>query len=275
MRSSCITHPAREPLLVIRKSQVDFCQGNVCAAALLSFFEYWHNIRLDQAVKSEVENRIAEAHGEPPTQNVSLWQFHTAEELSEGIMGLYSRNKITEGIDLLVKLGAIEVGRNPNERYKFDNTRYFLLNPALINAWFRVNSGITDTSELTDRSTEMGRPSRSTGTPSRSNHATITETTEKITVGENPNSDFDFFSKNANGKSNGAGLVDAAELDGRVNRDYPQAIDREVGNLLDADQTGNGYSALNDPAGIAESPEQLAALQNLSLIHISEPTRPY
>ena len=136
MRSSCITHPAREPLLVIRKSQVDFCQGNVCAAALLSFFEYWHNIRLDQAVKSEVENRIAEAHGEPPTQNVSLWQFHTAEELSEGIMGLYSRNKITEGIDLLVKLGAIEVGRNPNERYKFDNTRYFLLNPALINACF-------------------------------------------------------------------------------------------------------------------------------------------
>ena len=88
-------------------------------------------------------------------------------------------------------------------------------------------------------------------------HRVQTENTTENT----PNSDLDFFS-NANGKSNGAGLVDAAELDGRVNRDYPQAIDREVGNLLNADQSGNGYSAQDDPDGIAESPEQLAALQN-------------
>ena len=60
-------------------------------------------------------------------------------------------------------------------------------------------------------------------------HRVQTENTTENT----PNGDLDFFS-NANGKSNGAGLVDAAELDGRVNRDYPQAIDREVGNLLDA-----------------------------------------
>lgn len=46
MNNTCIQHPTRDPLIVIRQWQLDFCESNHCAAALLSFFEYWHNIRL-------------------------------------------------------------------------------------------------------------------------------------------------------------------------------------------------------------------------------------
>ena len=44
MRTSCITHPPKDPLIMIRQWQVALCEGNTTAAALLSFFEYWHNL---------------------------------------------------------------------------------------------------------------------------------------------------------------------------------------------------------------------------------------
>lgn len=62
-------------------------------------------------------------------------------------------------------------------------------------------------------------------------HRVQTENTTENT----PNGDLDFFSN-----ANGNGATDD----------------------LEAGVTGNGYSAQDDPAGIAESPEQLAALQN-------------
>ncbi len=114
MRSSCITHPAREPLLVIRKSQVDFCQGNVCAAALLSFFD----------------------------QNCTPGEKHafSSKELSDGILQLYGHKKITQGINLLVQLGAVEVFQAWSDlSLRYEKTRYFLFNPSVVNAWIESN----------------------------------------------------------------------------------------------------------------------------------------
>lgn len=135
MKNSCITYPERDPLVVIRKSQVEFCDGNVCAAALLSFFEYWHNVKLEMVPKAAALNVVAEAHGKEGCHDDSLYQFHKMEELSNGMMGLYGRDTIKMARALLKEKGVITEHRNPTKRYKFDNTVYYLFHPETVCEW--------------------------------------------------------------------------------------------------------------------------------------------
>jgi hypothetical protein len=135
MRSTCIQHPTREPLLIIRQWQLTFCEGNHCAAALLSLFEYWHNLRLDLSQRAGQANEAARQHGQPATQEESLLQFHSDEQLQAGLLDLYGTKKIRESRHLLVEKGVITEHPNPNPRYAFDKTLYFQFHPEVINAW--------------------------------------------------------------------------------------------------------------------------------------------
>ena len=203
MKSTCINHPPKEPLILIRQWQVKFCEGNRVGAALLSFFEYWHNIRLEQSGKSAEANQIAQSHGCEPSQDDSLLQFHTEAELEAGIM-IAHKDKIRLALQVLVNKGAITIKRNPNPRYKFDNTRYFLFHPDVINEWLaKTADDIAKTPDNRKVSSEQSRkfahastenPRRSTENPRRStkspppstkNQGTITETTSETTKGNN------------------------------------------------------------------------------------------
>lgn len=110
MKASCVEHPPSEPLIIIRKWQIDFCKGNSCAAALLSFFEQ----------QEIIEER----------------KPFNSKELEEGIM-IYKREAITKAVTLLEGLGAIEISKNPENRYAFDNTRFFRFKPEVLNAWLQ------------------------------------------------------------------------------------------------------------------------------------------
>src|SRR4051812_34415557 len=105
-RESCISHPANERLIVIKEWQLE-AAGNPCGAALLSFFEYWHTWKLDCEEKAVQANAIAAKHGDPGTQDASLYQFHTTDQIEAGIMGLYSKDKIREAIKDLEAKGFI------------------------------------------------------------------------------------------------------------------------------------------------------------------------
>jgi hypothetical protein len=134
MKTSCIAHPY-EPLIIIRKSQVEFCDGNACAAALMSFFEYWHNIKVEMAPKNAFMNDIAEEHGEPRCHDTSLYQFHNMTELSNGIIGLYGISSIKTARKLLVEKKIISEHKNPSGRYGFDHTIYYLFHPETYSKW--------------------------------------------------------------------------------------------------------------------------------------------
>lgn len=189
MRNTCIEHPPNEPLIIIRAWQVELCEGDRCAAALLSFLEYWHNIRLDQSAKSGYQNRVAIQHGEQATQDTSLLQFHTEEQLEQGILGLYKRRTIKTSLDWLVGQGYLSIHGNPNPRFNFDRTRYFLLNVDAINAVSRSRKNVTidhakipdqsqqkfeaieqpvDHAKLRDRASKREAPSGKNASPSRS-----------------------------------------------------------------------------------------------------------
>lgn len=134
MKTSCINHPPQEPLIIKHRWQVQVCDGDGCAAGLLSFFEYWHNIKLRTQVKAAQSNRIAEMHGDDPVQDTSLFQWHTTEELKASLFE-YNEKRIRAGIKLLEENGFISVHRNPNPKYAFDKTKYFLFHPAKVNQW--------------------------------------------------------------------------------------------------------------------------------------------
>lgn len=135
MRSSCIVHPVRDSQIIIRHWQIEFCQGEHCAAALLSFYEYWHNIKLEIMKETIKANKIAKRHGEPETHNNTLLQFHTYDELVAGILNLYGRNVVISANKLLMKLGVISISKNPNSKYNWDKNRYIEFHPEVCNAW--------------------------------------------------------------------------------------------------------------------------------------------
>ena len=182
MKSSCISHDKREPLIIIRKSYVNFCEGNHCSAALISFFEYWHNIKLDMQSRAEKANAVAVNHGDEPTQDTLLFQFHTADELSDGLVGLFKIGKIRDSIEQLKSLGVLSVHKNPNPRYKFDNTRYFLFNPDAVYSTHRHDEKNASSDENGGRSYENGGRSDENGGRSDENGTTITETTTETTT---------------------------------------------------------------------------------------------
>ena len=121
METSCISHPPQQALIVLRKWQVDFCNGNHCAAMLLANFEYWHNIKCDMLKLNR--------HDESPLFHKKL------EEIKENLLGMYSDNTINKGIKLLESLGVISIHKNPDPRYSFDRTRYFKFYPNICQAW--------------------------------------------------------------------------------------------------------------------------------------------
>lgn len=188
MRTSCIRHPAKEPMIIIRKWQLDFCRQDRIAAALLSFFEYWHNIKLEQSYSSTRMNDIAQAHGESRIQYEGLWQFHTEQDLENGTL-IFKRTAINAAIKKLETLGVLTIGRNPNPKFKFDRTRWFLFNPDPINQWLDKRESTEYRSAESDESSpkndgrqnENDAPSHDNDEPPNESDAAITEITSETT----------------------------------------------------------------------------------------------
>jgi len=155
MKSSCIPHPANEQLVIIRQWQLEFCEDNTAAAALLSYFEYWHNIKLAMRQQNKKLIRVAGDHGEEIEVDISLYQWHTSEDLAAGIMGIIKgKNTINDGLAVLVSKGVISVHNNPNPRFKFDRTRYFLFYPETCIEFLKTYRGV----QLDAREVQTDKP---------------------------------------------------------------------------------------------------------------------
>ena len=176
MRTTCIAHPAHEPIAIIRNWQIQACRGNHCAAALLSFFEYWHNIKLNQQTQAVKANKVAEAHGVTGLQDVTLVQFHSEAELETGLLGLYKRKTIGLALKFLVAEGYLSLHSNPNPRYYFDRTRYFLFHPGKCQE-FIAN---LDQVKKDDARRQKGAPSSFLASPPHKKASPIPESSSEI-----------------------------------------------------------------------------------------------
>lgn len=132
MQSSCIAHPTGEKFIIIRPWQIHFCNGNECAAALLSFFEYWHNWKVQDRDKNMARNKVAATGKDPEVFDTSLLQFHSTQDLESGLL-IFKKDAIRKALQLLEDLAVIEVHANPNPKYAFDRTKFFLFKPDIVN----------------------------------------------------------------------------------------------------------------------------------------------
>lgn len=187
MRTSCIKHPENESLAIVRQWQREYTNGNIVAAALLSFFEYWHNIKLE-ILNEKIREGIQLKN--PYTATLKdLLQFHRQQELEQGIQGIGKKDSIIAAKKLLISLGAITEHKNPSERYAFDNTVYYQFHPEVVNLWLSENR--LPLSENRQRLSENRQPLSE-------NRQTITEYTSDTSFLENKGDNSDFLQKSEN-----------------------------------------------------------------------------
>lgn len=142
MRTSCIQHPESDRYLIVRAWQIAACDGNDCAAMLLSFFEYSHNWKLENAEKMRELNDLAERMKLPRIHSESTVQWHNDEELRAGILYRYSEHPIRTALALLEAKGFVLPAPHHFIRANGlpDRTRHFSFQPDAINAWLRAHS---------------------------------------------------------------------------------------------------------------------------------------
>jgi hypothetical protein len=138
MKTSVIQHPAANSFVLLREWQVR-ATGNHCAAALLNMFESFHRWKLEQLQQSRKWNDIAEKHGDSRSQLEGLYIWKTLKEIGQDLIGLYGKSAIVAAIKILKNLGFISIHSNPNPRYHFDKTQFFLFHPDAVNKWLREN----------------------------------------------------------------------------------------------------------------------------------------
>jgi hypothetical protein len=151
-QTSCIRHPTNARFLKIYQWQLDFCDGNACAAALMSYFEFCHNGKLQQLQQSKTLNDALEKTPQGRTQVETLLQWHTTADLEKAVL-FYKRDKISQGVKFLESKGVIELHSNPDPRLWFDRTQHYLFIPETVNTWIDKHfppdrNSIVDKSEM-------------------------------------------------------------------------------------------------------------------------------
>ena len=73
------------------------------------------------------------------------------------MLGLFGSRKIRSSLAFLEKKGYVTVHRNPDPRYKFDNTKFFLFKPEVVNASLQESNIITP--QRQDEVAELKGPS--------------------------------------------------------------------------------------------------------------------
>lgn len=193
MKSSCITQPANNRYIQVSEWQIKFCNGNYCAALVLSHFIRWHNWKLNHDNYYNKVNNIAEMHGDGRPHNQNAYLFFTMDEISEGILGFFGKSTINTALSLLQELSVISVHKNPNPRYHFDKTKYFMFYPEVCNEWLALDASNDenknnddenyeiDPLKVSDRAFKNELSSSKSNVPSRKNSQAITYKTNNTT----------------------------------------------------------------------------------------------
>jgi len=121
MKTSCIAHPAGERFIQVHAWQLEYTDGNRCAAFLLSLFEHWHNCALAMMSRG---------------QRDTPWQWHKIADLVDELLGFYRRDAIIEAIALLVGKTAIKT----MQLDAYDRTTHYLFQPEVISDWLASRS---------------------------------------------------------------------------------------------------------------------------------------
>ena len=124
--SKCIRHPPSDPLVLLRQCYLANCEEDHCAAALLSNFEYWNNVRISQIEQERARKRANQDYRE----NLTFWIYKAGNDLTSDLLGLYGVSKIYKSLEILTRLGFVE--DRPNDGPGLNRTHQFLFQQAAV-----------------------------------------------------------------------------------------------------------------------------------------------
>ena len=133
-RTSCVEHPPGQRYIHVEEWQIE-AAGGACGAILLSLLEGWHNSRIAQSKKAELENEIEHLSGGNGEQRTGNWVCHRDEDLCRETLHFYSPKSIREALKSLAAKEFIKIGGNPNPRMAFDKSRWILFQPEKVQEW--------------------------------------------------------------------------------------------------------------------------------------------
>ncbi len=217
MKTSSIKTPENDGIVVVRKSFIDLC-GDKDAGILLSYLTYWHDVKLNQNSKNSRLNKIAAEHGDIGTQDESLLQYHRNQEIYEQCLGLISIKGIAKARTILKERGFVTEHRNPNKKYAFDKTIFYLLHTV------KVNSSISQydtTSELIGDDESVKKEATITETTTETTSKTNTESNvapdESVAVADK--------SDDATPKALSKSMIEATEVASYLSRKLSESIE--------------------------------------------------
>lgn len=126
---SSIQDPEGNPYLEIREWQVKLCEGDHCAAALLSFFKRGYDFQLCQPVVSVTGKQV-------PDENI--FQCYSYQDLNQGLLGVFDMPAILHAIKHLKDLGVISIRQTADAENFYAKWAYWF-HPEVCRQWLENN----------------------------------------------------------------------------------------------------------------------------------------
>ena len=123
IKTSCVQHPVKSRIVVIREDYLCITDNDHCQAALLAVMEYWTNWKLD-----EIERKVQKFEGVGKDTSIierEPWIYKSIEQFMNDLMGLFGRTLVNRALIAARKAGFIR--RRPNPQHGWDRTFQYLL----------------------------------------------------------------------------------------------------------------------------------------------------
>ncbi|MFM6221618.1 MAG: hypothetical protein ACKPDM_14910 [Dolichospermum sp.] len=129
------------------------CQGDDCAAQILSLFEFWTTCRLEEIKRTESYNEQNKRSKTHLLQIPDLWLYETIEDISSGMLHAYGDSSIRKSLKKLIEWEFINYRKSPNT---FDRTKEYRFNTELIQSSLDQwrNAQTTENSEPLEKTLE-------------------------------------------------------------------------------------------------------------------------
>ena len=208
-RTSCITHPPKQAIAIVREDYYKLMEHDAVAAALLNIFEYWANAAL----------------AANPTEVRPCLGARPIREFEQLLLGIATDKQIRKRLTLLAERGFIQMKRSVRRGFA---TIYRLMVPEVRSALAasgRTTDGLSnlDTTGQTTQASTVIRPQTL-----RSNDRTLKKKPKEHKREERENEElFSFEAKDQNNTSaqTNDSLVEAVRIGSVTYNQAPETID--------------------------------------------------
>lgn len=123
MKNSCIQHTKSSRFIKIEEDYMRLTNNNGCQSALLAYFEFRHNMKLERNVEPVIFRRKSNFIDDDGTEYEGILQWHKNSDLEVELLKIYSDKTIRNALVELEKKGYIIVTSNPESSK--DQTKFF------------------------------------------------------------------------------------------------------------------------------------------------------